>query len=180
MKPWDKTPEWREDDIHIDFSKAQSVLKLDGAAHGLSHHLKAVDFVVEWADQLWLLEIKDPENSTIPEQHRQHQLQKFQEKLQSDRLINEELYPKLRDSLIYISMNRGIAAKKLIYITLIGLESLDAVALAALKNTLWQKEWLKGPKNGWQKPFAVMCMNLTQWNRLLPHCPARRIGESLK
>ncbi|WP_319926544.1 hypothetical protein [Xenorhabdus littoralis] len=57
-------PEWIEGDLYFDFSKAQSVKKLDAKGtdgHGLSHLLKSVDFVVEWSNQLWLIEIKDPE-----------------------------------------------------------------------------------------------------------------------
>ncbi|QTL40091.1 hypothetical protein ACNFJN_01310 [Xenorhabdus budapestensis] len=51
-------PEWIEGDLYFDFSKAQSVRKLDKEdpeGQGLSHLLKSVDFVVEWSNQLWLI-----------------------------------------------------------------------------------------------------------------------------
>ncbi|MGJ0624507.1 hypothetical protein [Xenorhabdus bovienii] len=173
-------PEWVEGDLYFDFSKAQSVRKLDAKGpdgHGLSHCLKSVDFVVEWSNQLWLIEIKDPEHGAIPAHLRVKEQDRFRRKLQSDKLINEELFPKLRDSLIYLSLDQGIAERPMRYITLIGLSSLQPAELDGLQNKLWQTNWINGPERGWGKSFEVHCMTVQQWNRLLPQCPITRKSE---
>lgn len=173
-------PEWIEGDLYFDFSKAQSVRKLDkkgSEGHGLSHLLKSVDFVVEWSNQLWLIEIKDPENGMIPNHLKEREQTKFRRKLQSDHLINKELFPKLRDSLIYLSLEQGIVDKPMQYITLIGLSSLQPAELAGLQNKLWHTDWIKGPERGWKKPFKVHCMTVQQWNRVLTQCPVIRKSE---
>ena len=69
-QPWEENQQWREADLYFDFSGAIRADKFDGPRHGLSHCMKSVDFVVEWQHQLWLIEVKDPENGSIPEQHR--------------------------------------------------------------------------------------------------------------
>ncbi|OTA19507.1 hypothetical protein Xbed_02363 [Xenorhabdus beddingii] len=173
-------PEWIEGDLYFDFSKAQSVRKLDAKGpegHGLSHLLKSVDFVVEWSNQLWLIEIKDPENGMIPRHLKVKEQEEFRLKLQSDKLVNNELFPKLRDSLIYLSLEQGVADKPMRYIVLIGLSSLQPAELAGLQNKLWNTEWIKGPKRGWKKSFEVHCMTVQQWNRTLTQCPIIRNSE---
>ncbi|REF26771.1 hypothetical protein BDD26_1455 [Xenorhabdus cabanillasii] len=172
--------EWIEGDLSFDFSKAQSVRKLDkegSEGHGLSHLLKSVDFVVEWSDYLWLIEIKDPENGMIPDNCKEKEQKKFRHKLQSDELINNDLFPKLRDSLIYLSLDQGVVDKAMRYITLIGLSSLQPAELFGLQHKLWHTDWVKGPKRGWKKAFEVHFMTVQQWNRALPQCPIIRKSE---
>jgi hypothetical protein len=110
--------DWMEGDIYFDFSKAQSVLSLDnhGRGHGMNQWMKAVDFVVEWEDAYWLVEVKDPEHSRIPAQHRDTRKNHFLEKIDSKSLIYAELFPKFIDSLIYLGLNRGIPQKPLRYL----------------------------------------------------------------
>ncbi|MBF0583183.1 MAG: hypothetical protein HQL80_02980 [Magnetococcales bacterium] len=167
---------WREGDLCFDFSSAETVIKLDDSAHGLSHLLKAVDFVVEWPDQFWLIEVKDPEHSAIPTEHQPNQKQCFADILQSGRLIAEHLFPKFRDSLLYLGMDRGIPAKPMRYLVLICLSSLDPTQLHGLAESLFRTQWLSGPKDDWSKHFSVMALNLAQWNRALPHCSVTRSG----
>ncbi|ENK1947572.1 hypothetical protein AB3A00_003488 [Vibrio cholerae] len=181
MIPWDENRQWVEGDLYFDFSKAQSAYKLDqdGAeGHGLSRYFKSVDFVVEWTNQFWLVEVKDPENGKIPQQHRTRQLATFEKNLKSGHLIEERLFPKFRDSLIYLGLDKGIPKLPLKYISLIGLESLQPAELSGLKSALWNKDWIKGPARGWSKDFEVHCMNVTQWNRNLSICPITRISQS--
>ncbi len=169
---------WQEGDLCFDFSCAETVIKLDSAAHGLSHLLKAVDFVVEWPDQFWLIEVKDPEHSAIPIEYQSNQKQCFADILQSGRLIEEYLFPKFRDSLLYLGMDRGIPAKPMRYLVLICLSSLEPLQLNGLADSLYKTEWLPGSKRGWSKHFSVQALNLAQWNRALPYCPVSRIGTA--
>ncbi|MHC8335989.1 hypothetical protein [Pseudomonas sp. LB3P25] len=178
MTLWETHPLWREDDLFFDFSAAMQVIKLDEEARGLTHLLKGgVDFVVEWSNQLWLVEVKDPDSGDIPEQHRDQQQKNFLHTLLSNELIEKHLFPKLRDSLIILGMDRGIAEKPLKYITVIGLSTLEPAQLNGLKERLWKTEWLAGAKRGWNKSFEVHVMNVGQWNRSLTQCPITRISE---
>jgi hypothetical protein len=51
----------QERGIRIEFPGALNGRKFDdGATHGLSHCMKAVDFIVELSDQILFVEVKDP------------------------------------------------------------------------------------------------------------------------
>ena len=176
-QPWEENQQWCEADLYFDFSRAVRVEKLDGSQHGLSHLMKSVDFLVEWEDQLWLIEVKDPENGSIPEQHRTERLLEFRANLIGDTLINEHLFPKLRDSLLYLGLDEGILNKPLRYLTIIAVESLEVAELEGLRNRLWQHAWVSGPpKRGWRKSFDVHAFNIGQWNRSFEGCPVIRIS----
>lgn len=171
--------DWKEGNLYFDFSGAISVISFDnhGLGHGMSGVMKAVDFVVEWSDQFWLVEVKDPENSNIPLDHRDKQRIDFFEKIKSKSLIYAELFPKFIDSLIYLGLNCGIPAKPMRYLTLIGLSSLTPEVLTVLSDTL-ERHYdgcLKGPDGGWSKGFSTKIFNLALWNREFPDCPVTRI-----
>lgn len=172
--------DWQEGDLYFDFREAKSVISLDkhGRGHGLTHVMKAVDFVVEWDDQFWLIEVKNPENSKIPREHRDQAKQEFFNKIESRSLISSELFPKFIDSLVYLGLDSGIPTKPMRYLTLIALASLTPVQCSTLSDALLShsKSLLHGPKNGWSKGFSVHLFNLELWNRALPFCPVTRIG----
>lgn len=175
--------DWIEGDIYFDFSQAASVLSLDdhGRGHGLNRLMKAVDFVVEWEDAFWFVEVKDPEQSRIPAQHKDTQQQDFLEKIRSGSLIHAELFPKFIDSLIYLGLNQGIPGKPMRYLTLIGLSLLEPVLFDNLSHALLNHHGgcLLGPPNGWTKAFSTHMFNLELWNRAFPKkCPVTRIGTA--
>ena len=172
--------DWQEEDLYFDFSKAKSAVKFDSKDHDLSRLMKAVDYVVEWEDQFWLVEVKDPENSNIPLRYQDKAGRDFFEKIQSKSLIYAELFPKFIDSLIYLGLDRGIPSKPMYFLTLIGLSSLVPAQLGALSNKLLQHYdgCLKGPTDGWSKGFSVQIFNLELWNRAFPQCPVTRIGSN--
>ncbi|MBF0438400.1 MAG: hypothetical protein HQL93_04685 [Magnetococcales bacterium] len=169
--------EWRENDLYFDFSKAVSVIKLDSLEHGLSHHMKAVDFVVEWQNQYWLIEVKDPENSTIPQEKRINSMNSFSDKMLSGSIMKQHLSPKFRDSLVYLGLDRGIPSKSMRYYALIGIESLDPLMLNSLADTFRQQDpVICGPKKGWTKSFEFRIFNIALWNKYMPNCPVFRVG----
>ena len=178
MTPWDEHPQWRERDLWFDFSRAVLAYKFDSQDHGMGHLLKAVDFVVEWPRQLWLIEVKDPESGSIPALIKEDVRAGFLQKLESGTLIEKHLFPKLRDTLIYLGMERGIVSKPLRYLVLIGLEKLEPPMLDSLKGRLWRQGWISGPKRGWKKSFDVAVLTPRSWNRVLPYCPVTRISAA--
>lgn len=183
MQPWEQNPQWwektrgRNDGLYFDFSKADRAIKFDEKSHGLTHVMDGcVDFIVEWKEQIWLVEVKDPDRT--PQPHHANEAIKFFDKISGGSLIEKELFPKLQDTLIYLSLNEGIPTnKKLRYMVLIGLEQLDAAQLDGLKNNLWQYKWVSGPEGGWSKSFDVLIFNVDSWNRTLHKCPVTRISE---
>ena len=68
----------------------------DGASHGLTHCMKAVDFIVELADRILFVECKDPEHPAAqPKEQR-----KFLQRVLSGEL-DTDLKAKFRDSFLY-------------------------------------------------------------------------------
>ncbi|PHM28816.1 hypothetical protein [Xenorhabdus budapestensis] len=106
----------------------------------------------------------------IPNHLKEREQTKCRRKLQSDNFVNKELFPKLCDSLLYLSLEQGIVDKPMQYIILIGLSSLQPAELAGLQHKLWHTGWIRGPKRGWKKPFEIHCMTVQQWNRVLTQC----------
>ncbi|MEO5367189.1 MAG: hypothetical protein H7831_12745 [Magnetococcus sp. WYHC-3] len=175
-------PDWTEGDIQFDFSKARTVISLDqhGRGHGLSHVLKSVDFVVEWDNDFWLIEVKDPENARIPVEHRKEQQQAFGKKMSSRSLIHAELFPKFIDSLIFLGLDRGIPPKPMKYLTLIAMADLGPAQLGPLQDALknHHERCLLGPApRGWSKGFSVFMFTLELWNERFPHCRATRVAR---
>lgn len=99
--------------------------------------------------------------------------------MRSGSLIHAELFPKFIDSLIYLGLDRGIPAKPLRYLILIGMTGLDPSCFTNLSATLLNHHdgFLRGPQpNGWAKEFSVYMFNLELWNRKFPDCPVTRVG----
>ena len=161
-----------EGNISIDFSNALFAKKFDGNDHGLSHCMKAVDFIVELKDKIYFVEIKDPEHPDVKLNNRNE----FVKKLKSNVLINELKY-KYRDSYLYeLAMNK--VTKPVHYLVLICLDSLDQVVLNTQLDILKKHLPVDGPpRNHWPKKFVHGCivMNLQTWNSYLPKFLASRI-----
>lgn len=167
---------WREGDLSFDFSRANYVINFDksGKGHGLSHIFKAVDFIVEDQNSVLFIEIKNPENSKIPEDQKTKQKEDFENKLQSSKLYSD-LNKKLQDSLIFQGLNEGIPKKKLIYAVFIGLDQLEEVQLSNLKDEFIKKHPIL--KHQWKKPFSVLFFNFNSWNKYINYYPISRIVE---
>ena len=63
-----------EKELEFDFRDALNAIQFDGYDHKMSHCMKAVDFLVEWDDEFWFVEVKDHSASTIPNQLRGREL----------------------------------------------------------------------------------------------------------
>ncbi|WP_306589396.1 hypothetical protein [Geothrix sp. 21YS21S-4] len=186
-------PDWQENELFFDFSKALRVVPIDDRRKGsasrypeilsncpnISNLSHTVDFVVEWKDEIWFIEVKDPSATQIPSQHREAQLSSFQVKLLSDSLFQEELYPKFHDSLIYWVMDERLSQKKLFYFALLEIPTLDVQLLSTLSDRLKAIGFLKGPPRGWSNPFEARVFNIDHWNRFLKdRCPVQRISSA--
>ena len=167
-----------EGNLKMDIPDVLSGGRFDGADHGLTHHMKAVDFVVELADRYLYIEVKDPEHPRAADQARNA----FIEKLHSGRL-DQDLKYKYRDSFLY-EWAAGRADKPIHYLVLIALDALDDAQLARRTHALEQQLPLRGPqgpgRRSWVRPIVRFCgvFNIASWNRNFPEHPVRRVATS--
>ena len=144
----------------------------DESSHGLSHCMKAVDFVVELPDRYMFLEFKDPQHPDARQGNRAKFIREF-----SQGQLDAELKYKYRDSFLY-EWAAGRADKPVHYLVLVADESLTDVELTVRTDALERILPLKGPDSGsWAKRIVENCVvfNLESWNRFLTRYPVSRI-----
>ncbi|MDP2983492.1 MAG: hypothetical protein Q8O92_09215 [Candidatus Latescibacter sp.] len=164
-----------ETDIRIDFQTALSVRKFDNLNHGLSHCMKAVDFIVELSDRILFIEIKDPENPNALQRNRN----KFIKELESDKLIKSSLVPKCRDSFLYEYCMERIH-KPFHYYVIIGLDSLSDAELITQSDLLDRNIPITGSSMiPWKRSFIKKShiFNLRTWNSIFKEFPITRLSH---
>lgn len=145
--------------------------RFDDAAHGMSHCMKAVDFVLETPSARILLEIKDPDAALDPERPIQ-----YAEKLNSEEL-DTDLVRKYRDSWLYLYASRRLPNKPHYYFVLISLKTLTTDSISRRSSALQNKTSIEGPTGPWARPFVdqVFVFNIESWNRIFPQFHAERV-----
>jgi len=167
----------KEGDLEFDFRQAIRAEKFDDHTQKISHCMKGVDFMVEWPDSLWLIEVKDPDSTQIPQQYRDTQKKQFMKKLESQSLFSKELGPKIKDTFLFLYLKNELPAKPLKYFVLLAFGELDPELLPSLTDTLQRKSCLLGPDNSaWQNHYVEDAVIFTQqtWNKKLTQCPVVR------
>lgn len=163
-----------EDDLQITLPAGLVGRKFDDeTAHGLSHCMKAVDFIVELEDRVLFIEFKDPENPNALQKDSAAFIKKF-----LGGQLDADLKTKYRDSWLY-EWAEGRAKKPIYYLVLIGASALSDADLLARTDSLNRQIPVVGPGGrSWKKPFVAGCavLNLASWNKALPHIPASRVG----
>jgi hypothetical protein len=168
-----------ENDILIDFKHVVKGEKFDDdSTHGLSHCMKAVDFIIETDTKILFVEIKDPQNPKAQIKDKN----KFLESLQSGTLIRNSLTTKARDTFLYrLGLNAlPYISKPIHYYVLINLETLDGAQLLNLTDRLRAAIPTIGPNNvPWKNPFISECaiFNLKTWKEQFPYFQACRKSE---
>jgi len=143
--------------------------------HGLSHCMKAVDFIIEWKDRIFFVEFKDPETPASRPKDRQKFLKKF-----LTGQIDSDLKTKYRDSFLYEwGCNR--AENRINYLVLIAVEGLGPAELLNRTDALKRQLPLMGPfGKEWPRPFVAGCvvLNVATWNQQLPQFPVKRLTHA--
>ena len=85
-----------EGNLQITFPAAAKPRKFDDASHGLSHCMKAVDFIAELKDRYYFIEFKDPHKPGVPQKERDEYVRNF---LAGN--IDEDFKYKCRDTFLY-------------------------------------------------------------------------------
>ena len=153
-----------EGTLRITFTGAVSGRKFDDpATHGLSHCMKAVDFIVEFPNNYLFVEIKDP--TSYEEYRGQVEL----------RELVESLRYKFRDSLIY-EWASDRANKPIDYYVLI--TRMDRELLGLVSDNLRRQIPVRVRRSiRWSRPivnrFGVF--NMETWNDRVPNCPVSRV-----
>ena len=160
-----------EDDLQVTFNNVVQARRFDDIGHGLSHCMKAVDFIVELHDRYLFIEFKDPDNPNIPAQHRAAAI----ENLQSSE-FDEDLKYKFRDTFLY-EWAAGRADKPVDYFVLIAAEDRPLLSrrFDALERNLPQK---LPPSVAWIRPVVHRCgvFNIADWNAEFPDYQVRRLA----
>lgn len=154
-----------EGDLRVTLPGQGKAMKFDDPAnHGLSHCMKAVDFVVEFKRRILFLEIKDPGHPRAQSANRRSFLADFK----SDQL-DGDLVQKYRDSFLYEWACDNIG-KPIHYWVLVGIDSLSAPDLLARTDALKRKLPLGIGPGRWVRPIVSDCRVFTpgSWNRTLP------------
>ena len=149
--------------------------KFDDASHGLSHCMKAVDFIVEFPDRYLFLEFKDPQHPDVPRENREESIREFRR-----RNLDEELKYKYRDTFLY-EWASGRVDKPVHYVVLIADDGLTAAELIDRTNSLARALPLEGPESGsWTRKIVENCvvLNIESWNRRMPQYPVNRMSAS--
>lgn len=165
-----------EDQIEFDFRPAVSSIKFDDVTHGLSHCMKAVDFIIETDQMLYMIEVKDLDNPKVPAINAQD----YYKDLLSGKLKSSMLVPKARHSYLYSYLLDRLPAKPRIYIALVAFSKLQPTEMDLLSMLLQNHLPLKGPlQRTWSQPYFDSCiiMNLPTWNIKMKQFPARRLPD---
>ena len=162
-----------EGDLKIEIKGVVDARRFDDRnRHGLSHCMKAVDFIVERSDCYQFLEFKDPEDPRAGKEDRENFVCRFR-----SGQIDEDLTRKFRDSFLYEWAACRADDKPVHFLVLIALTGLQKAELDRRTTELKQKLPLRGPKSDpWPRPFASSCavFNLAAWNSAFPDLAVSR------
>ena len=163
-----------EGDLQITLPEGAVSRKFDDkTTHGLSHCMKAVDFIVELDNLIYFIEFKDPENPNAKPENSTEFIENFM-----SGKIDQDLKLKYRDSWLY-EYAEGRSEKPIYYLVLIGASTLSDAELLARTDALKRQLPISGPDGRtWQRSFVAGCvvMNLAAWNKACAYMPASRIG----
>ena len=163
-----------EGDLQIEFDDANSGRKFDDE-YGLSHCMKAVDFIVEFEDRYLFIEFKDPQHPRATADSRSEFVEDFKRGN-----LDDDLKYKFRDSFLY-EWASGRVDKPVYYFVLIAVEDLNARDSTARTDALRREIPIYGPgSNPWIRPLVSDCatFNLESWNRRFPRYQVRRLSEA--
>jgi hypothetical protein len=162
----------KEGNIEINIPNTVSSKKFDDAQHGLSHCMKAVDFIVELTDVYLFIEIKDPVYHLSNEDQKKFNARSFL----SDEL-DENLKYKYRDSFLYEWASKK-TVKPIYYLVLIAINTLTEAELITRTEELKRKLPVNGPRSGtWKRNIVNGCsvFNIKTWNKKFPNYSVKRV-----
>ena len=154
-----------ESTLRLTFPSDAKARKFDDQSHGLSHCMKAVDFIIDEPHRVLFVEVKDPGHPGARPENRDEFVRSF-----LSGAIDQDLTLKFRDSSLY-EWACGNMKKPVYYWVIVAIETLDDAALLARSEALQKRIPERGPASGrWKRQIAAGCMvfNMRTWNQSLP------------
>lgn len=164
----------REKQLVFDFIDALDAKTFDNSSHGLSHCMKAVDFIVEYSNFDLFVEVKDPDHTRATSKN--HTL--FEEDFKSGKLVND-LVGKYRDSWLY-RWAEG-RDKPVRYVVLLQLSTLGPPELGVFADHLKRRLPMNAPKvPSWTRHFlaGAAVLDIRQWNEFGHYGTVRRVPDT--
>ena len=160
--------EFIEGNLRIKFPDGMTVEKFDDQTnHGLSHCMKAVDFIVGVPDEyIAFIELKNPDDPNAPETEIERFISKF-----SRGDLDHDLYYKYRDTFLYQWARERLDGRPIKYWVIIALDKLTSLYLYNRTDQLKRKIPLMGPKSGnWNRQIVDDCTvyNIETWRQYHP------------
>lgn len=155
-----------EGELEFDFAGCVRCERLDQPGVPTPEGMSFVDFVVEEALQLLLIEVKDPACSRAPSSA----LPGYVAKLRGDELINGQLVPKCRDSYTYLHLMAQDHKPRLFVVVIgAGAAPYDPALLLAFQGRL-DARLRQEANQPWIRPYVTgsVVVDEHQWQRMLP------------
>ena len=164
----------QESELQISLPKsAQGVRgrKFDVHTHGLSHCMKAVDWIIDLPDKVYFVEVKDLDaRGTYGRREREKYLNDLKAGKEDSNFV-----AKFRDTFIYL-WARKLVNKPIIYLVVIACQELDNAMLLYRAETL-RRKLPSGCPNAWKRAIAkdVLVFNEQTWNEHFSSFPMERM-----
>ena len=159
-----------EGDLRLTLPASVNGRKFDDEQHGLSHCMKAVDWILELPDRICFIEVKDPD---APGARDHGNRDDFLQELLSGKLSGA-LATKFRDSFLYEwACNR--VDQPISYYVIIASADLDDALLMSRTEDL-RRKLPTGTQVNWVRAIARDCLvfNIAKWNEVFPELPLSR------
>ena len=154
--------------LTFNFSYAIRAERLDDRGRQIPIGMSLVDFVVEGAERVLLVEVKDPEGAVA--EHRKQAVARFVRELRRDRLVNERLVPKARDSYTYLHLMRR-DKKAFVFVAVLGVPTDEALLLGFKERLLARVR--QETDEPWKRHYVADCVVVTpnNWSEVFPEFP---------
>lgn len=152
----------REGELVLELPDGVEGRSFDRVGHGMSHCMKAVDWIIKRQEQLLFVEVKDPASGAA-RGHRD--VGRFLSDCQSGSLI-PDLVTKFRDTFLYGWACDWALARVSYFVILTGVDS----ALLPVQTDQLLRRVPAGPQTSWHRPLADRCamFDIDSWNREFP------------
>jgi hypothetical protein len=169
--------ELTERNLRMNLPEGSNGWRFDGPNHGLSHCMRAVDFIVELPEKYLFIEFKDPDHPAGRRKEKTEFLRKF-----LDGKIDEDLKYKYRDSFLY-RWACDKTDKPINYLVLVAMETLTEADLLHRTDSLRKNLPMAIPPTApWRRSVVANCavFNIASWNRHFPDYLVSRVGEGTR
>lgn len=164
-------PTLQEGELEFTFPPGTRAVKFDGSLHGLSHCMKAVDFIVDFGGFYLFVEVKDPDDTKATAERRAQ----FVGELQQPE-FTRKLSLKYRDSLLYRWAEQQ-PEKPVRYVVLLQLATFQPAQYATIDQALKCAIPAQGTPATWTRAVVdgVAVVDMGVWNALGAYGTVRRV-----